>query len=214
MKRSESYAAPVQPTLKRAPSFGATSIVSGASTPKQLAVEKQPQDPESDDEEKVRQKKAKRARTRSTHANTPGTPEKKREKKSEVREDAVSKIVKSTSKARPQQRLRSGSMFGAELPQSLPSSSSTVPLKPLSPSTVSPPHRTSVSPPPGVPVGTKTLRRVKTTAFNLGSCPTARRISFGSLAGPAEEQTRSRANASTDAKPEATSALGSAFQMS
>ncbi|KAF8496039.1 hypothetical protein JB92DRAFT_1079806 [Gautieria morchelliformis] len=215
IRRSESYAAPLQPSLKRAPSFGASSIVSGAA-PKQLVAEKQPQDPESDDEEKVRQKKVKRPRTRSTHSSAPGAPEKKREeKKAQAEKDVTgSKSVKSTSKSRPQQRVRSGSMFGADLPQPQPSSSlPTASPKDLSPSTTSnPPRRASASPPPSAAAGVKTLRRVKTTAFNLGSCPTARRISFGSLAVPAEEQARE--SGSGYSMPEAGSALGSAFQMS
>lgn len=219
MRRSDSYAAPTQQTLKRAPSFGANSIAGGVSTPKPIASEKQAQDPESDDEEKVRQTKVKRPRTRSTHASEPGAPDKKREKKLQVQnpKDAASKTVKATNKSHLQKRLRSGSMFGPELPQPQPKSSLPIETpKTLSPATELGLYRgASASPPPGTGAGTKTLRRVKTTAFNLGSCPTARRISFGSLAVPAEEAHGESASATDkDDQPKAASALGSAFQMS
>lgn len=244
VQRSDSYAAPMQSTLKRAPSFGATSIASGAGVSvakaKQVAAaEKQPQDPESDEEEKVREKKVKRPRTRSTHASGPSS-DKKREKKTQASKDAVSKTSKptgkpsttksATGKARPQVRVRSGSMFGPELPMpqpvaSLPSASS----KPVSGSSSAaspkpqsqPVRRGTASPPPSAPAGegTKTLRRVKTTAFNLGSCPTARRISFGSLEVPAEERARGGkggegGKAGEGKKKETGSTLGSAIQLS
>ena len=210
-RRSDSFscAALGPPSLKRAPSFGACSIASGVSA---HVTEKQVQDPESDEEEKARDKKVKRPRTRSATAAAPVSPDKKRherEKKTKAQKDPEIRKPSSPTKAltKSKSRTRAGSMFGAELPQ--PQSQPILPTASRS-SMAAPLRHTSASPPPTVGTGAgsppKTLRRIKTTTFNLGPCAPARRISFGSLAPPMEEQ--------EGAKNVSPSALGSAFQMS
>ncbi|KAF8574832.1 hypothetical protein K439DRAFT_1624043 [Ramaria rubella] len=223
---SFSHVAPLPPTLKRAPSFGAGSIVSAKSKDVKAVArvtEKQSQEPESDEEEKVRQKKAKRPRTRSTHASA----------SAESKDPLIAKPAsKSKSKSRanvPSPRVREPNVFGAELPT--PQSERTLPCAKTrsntKPSHKSSPHTRMESATP-LPAGqTKTLRRVKTTTFNLAlgtgtgvgarPCPMAmaRRISFGSLAVPPEEQEQEGGlEQSRDGMSSQVEGLGSAFQMS
>lgn len=87
VRRADSFSVPAPTTLKRAPSFGSVTSRSNnrLNSPDDVVhtitapvTEKQPQDPETDEEEKARQKKVKRPRTKSNGSSRSGTPEKRK----------------------------------------------------------------------------------------------------------------------------------------
>lgn len=194
IRRSESFSSHglngVGHSLKRAPSFGTISIRSHDSS--RMSVDEQKENdpresteidiyPSSDEEEKVRGRKTKKPRTSKSSNATLTVP----------------KPTSSSKKASKTRLTRSSSIFGAELPhpQQLPTPPRPLVQSPLLAMSISP----ASSSPEVSAAPQKTLRRVKMTSFPPRP---SRRISFGSLAAPVEEEV------------EATGAgLGSAFQL-
>ncbi|TDL25709.1 hypothetical protein BD410DRAFT_837182 [Rickenella mellea] len=207
IKRSESFSSPnmngLGHTLKRAPSFGASSIRSVSSrmsvdddkekenSPKKEVKQKDLDVyPSSDEEEKVRSrsrvKKPRTTKRPSSPSDGPGEQQKSISKKaSRVSTKSACSTPNSTvrakkSKARP---ALSAGLFGAELPnpQQDPTPPAPIPAHAIVPAQLQLPSEM-----PATPLPVKTLRRVKTT--NFPSRP-SRRISFGSIAPPVQEET-------------------------
>lgn len=207
MKRSDSMAVPAghENTLKYAPSFSAASVLSADSNVLNMDVdsEKQKEAHSSDEEERLRSRKAKKARRRSPPISPSPLPSAKVSTKklaSKTPIQAKSPVapptpVSSKRVARPRVNIeRNPSILGGPLP-----------LPPAPASSAS--QRMSIgseeSPRPSSSTH-KTLRRVKNTTLSVR--PMARRISFGTLGSPQEE----------NREPHGVGAglgLGSAFQL-
>lgn len=262
LRRADSFSCPAPTTLKRAPSFG---NVSGTNSQLNSSVtsrlpEKLPQDPDTDEEEKVRQTNVKRPRTRSNTSSRSGTPEKKKkaaegthhpvqdassslspsrvlrsrttkpsssagpetrpskhvpspQKNSTATKPTVSSAAKQRVKVKAATsprvstratRPRVETIFGPELPTQRGTQTSS-PVANVDVSSLDPSKRTVL---PSAPSPTRTLRRVKTTLFNVGI---GRKISFGSLPVPSDN-TKEKYDAPPDTG--VGSGLGSAFELS
>lgn len=141
LRRADSFSCPAPTTLKRAPSFGGVSGSNGSPLP-----EKQPQDPETDEEEKVRQTNVKRPRTRSNTSSRSGTPEKKKK----AAEGSHHPIQSVSSPLSPSRVLRSRTTKPS------PAATETKPSKPR-PS----PHKNSTATKPTVSSAAKQRVKVK-----------------------------------------------------
>jgi transcription factor SPN1 len=217
LRRTDSLGGKGMP-LKRAPSFGL------------LTRDNRPNSPctSSDEEEKIRTKYAKKLRTKagiSTQNGTstaPSTPNKPRTRSNECVEKRVktsSKSSCSTSSSSKSSSTARSSDSGATTVTLKSSRCSTPKIKPNLqrnyqnifgaelPDPHSPPPRFSSNPPgppptPGTASPCRPLRRVRATSFARAP---ARRINFGSLIPPPEEN-------EPDAEAEG-EGLGSAFQL-
>ncbi|KAH8117872.1 hypothetical protein DFH11DRAFT_863706 [Phellopilus nigrolimitatus] len=212
VKRSESFSSPsfngLGHSLKRAPSFGSISTRSIDSS--RMSVDDQKENspqmvdiyPSSDDEEKIRSKKVKKQKTSRSSATDPTskpTPLPKIASSATLKSDktTTSKVSTRARKTSAKKISRTSSMFGAELPNPQPE-----PLLPVS--SIVRPDLSFVLPvenmqvPPVTP--NRKLRRVKTTNFPPRM---SRRISFGHLSAPVEEE----------AERHSGTGLESAFQM-
>jgi len=220
-KRSESFSSsslnPRGNSLKRAPSFGGSSVKSHNSSSKmsvddqkenklalKINIKEEPESyPSSDEEEKVRARKAKKARTRSSSP-PPSTPSDKSVKTKSQKSSSKSSSSGTTSgsltptgstrsKKSAKLKATATSLFGAELPnaQQEPSPPQQIPSS-ISHS----PVRHSPAQSDDSPVQPKkTLRRVKAANFP------SRRLSFGGLLPAA------------DCSGASQTALGSAFEL-